>query len=62
MKVYEVVTEFYDDGSVKAAFYTYELDKKPENFCIETSKCDIYHDYFTSKEEAKMYYDDANRA
>ena len=62
MIIYEVVTSFFDNGKVRVALHTYEMDKKPENKCIETSRCDRYHDYFTSKKEAYKHYDDAKRA
>ena len=62
MTVYEVVTFYYDDGSVKVNFHTYELDKKPENRIVETKRYDRYHDYFTNKKEAYKHYDDAKRA
>ena len=62
MKVYEVVTSFFDNGKVLASIHTYELEQKPENKFVETKRCDIYHDYFTSKKEAYKHYDDAMRA
>ena len=62
MKVYEVVTKYYDNGKVDVAFHTYEMDKKPENKFAELPRYDIYHDYFTNKREACRYYEDAKRA
>lgn len=59
MKVYEVVTKFFDNGKVKASFYTYELDTTPENRCEETRTCDIYHDFFTNKKDAERHYRNA---
>ena len=62
MKVYEVVTRFYDNGKVTAAIHTYEMENKPENRCVEGRTCDTYHDYFTNKQKAHKHYDDARRA
>lgn len=62
MTVYEVVTRYYDDGTVKVACHTYEMDSKPENRIEETKRCDIYHDFFTNKKAAHKHYDDAKRA
>ena len=62
MTIYEVVTRFFDDGMVRVAFHTYDLDKKPENRSEETRYCDIYHDYFTNKKEAYKHYDNAKKA
>ena len=62
MIIYEVVSMFFNDGKVKVALHTYELDKKPENRFIETPRCDRYHDFFTCKKEAYKHYEDAKRA
>lgn len=62
MKVYEVVSSFFDNGKVAVSLHTYELDQKPENKFVETKRCDRYHDYFTNKNEAYKHYDDAKRA
>ena len=61
MKVYEVVTKYFDNGTVRVAFYTYELDRRPENRMVEQSRCDVYHDYFTDKQAACKHYADAKR-
>ena len=62
MKVYEVVTRFYDNGNVKVSAHTYEMERKPENRCIEGKLCDTYYDYFTNKAKAQKHYNDAKRA
>ena len=62
MLVYEVVTKFFDTGKVTVHFHTYDLEKKPDDRCDETSKCDIYHDYFTSKKKASEHYNNAKMA
>lgn len=62
MKVYEVVSSFFDNGKVTVSLHTYELDQIPENKFVETKRCDRYHDYFTNKKEAYKHYDDAMRA
>ena len=58
MKIYEVVSSFFDNGKVSVSLHTYELDHKPDNKFIETKRCDRYHDYFTSKKEAHKHYEE----
>ena len=62
MKVYEVVTKYFDNGSVRVAFHAYDLDRLPENRMYELHRCDVYHDYFTDKRKACQHYSDAKRA
>ena len=62
MKVYEVVSSFFDNGKVSVSFHTYDLDHKPENKIVETKRCDRYHDYFTNKKEAYKYYEETKHA
>ena len=62
MKVYEVVTRYYDNGKVAVSAHTYDWESKPENKCVETRQCDTYYDYFTNKAKAQKHYNDAKRA
>lgn len=61
MKIYEVVSSFFDNGKVSVSLHSYQLDSKPENRFIETKRCDIYHDYFTNKKEAYKHYDECKQ-
>ncbi len=61
MKVYEVITKFFDSGKVKAVMTQIEVDEKPKNTMVENKMCDEYHDYFDTYEEAKKFWQDAQR-
>ena len=62
MKIYEVVSEFYDNGKVDVMFYRLELDVKPDNKFEERKHCDVYCDYFTNEKEATKFYNDCKKA
>lgn len=61
-KFYEVVTKFFDDGSVYANSFIVHADEKPESTYEETKHCDIYKDYFTDPVEAENWRQDALNA
>lgn len=62
MKVYEVVTKYFDNGRVRVAFHTYELDHLPKSRMEELPRCDVYHDYFTDQLAASRHYAESKRA
>lgn len=55
MKYYEVTTRFFDSGKVTAAVAEIESEDCPESTYAETSRCDIYRDYFVDKAEADEF-------
>lgn len=58
-----VTTAVYDSGSVVASITsTVETVSKPENDFKSTKRKDIYHDWFESREEAKAFVKEAERA
>lgn len=62
MKIYEVVSKFYDDGKVEVTFYRLELDVKPCNKFKKRKHCDVYCDYFTNEREAEKFYNDCTKS
>lgn len=62
MKFYEVVSEFYDNGMVRANSFIVHADKKPDNTFEELKHCDRYKDYFTDPVEAEEYRQNALNA
>jgi hypothetical protein len=56
-----VMSEFYDDGTVKAAMISRVCKKKPENSCRELPRMDAYHDWFESREDAERLLAEAHR-
>lgn len=64
MKFYCVVQEYYDNGKVYA-WITNHMSADgtiPENRSEERAGKDIYLDYFTEKNEAIKFCDEAKRA
>ena len=55
MKIYEVVSKFYDDLKVESEMQEIEAECCPDNFSEEREKFDEYHDFFTDKEEAEAF-------
>lgn len=64
MKTYYcVTTSVYDDGHITATITdTKQAEKKPQSHGKETSKCDIYTDWFESKADAQTFIKEAQNA
>lgn len=64
MKTYYcVTTSVYDDGHITAAITgTKQSEKKPQSHSKETSKCDIYTDWFESEADANAFIREAQNA
>ena len=55
MKTYYcLMSEFYDDGSVKAAVISRACKEKPKNSFKDTPIADCYKDWFDSASAAKQ--------
>jgi len=60
---YEVRSQFFDDGSVVANIMgMVEAARKPVTKARSLKSCDVYFDYFRTKEEAQAFVDDAKYA
>lgn len=58
-----VTSTINDRGEIHANIVgARECDKRPENACQELSRCDVYHDWFDSEEEAMQFVEDARKA
>lgn len=55
MKYYGVRTKFYNNGKVKAEVFEVNAEQKPQADYTETNVCDIYQDYFDTKNEADEF-------
>ena len=56
MTYWAVTTAFYDNGRVTANIVTsIEADQKPQAGYRETRKCDIYTDWFDTREGAEAF-------
>ena len=64
MKTYWcVTTSVYDDGRVIAAITnSIQAVRAPKNESKSLRRKDIYHDWFSSKEEAEQFVEDAKNA
>jgi len=64
MKVYCVVTEFYDNGKVKAWItdHTTNGERLPQSSTTVYRNKDVYRDYFSDKSEAIRFCDEAKEA
>lgn len=64
LKTFWCVTSSVDNrGTAKAAVTSFvEAVSKPENDSKSTSRKDIYHDWFGSREEAEAFVKEAKRA
>ena len=60
MKTFWAVTSAYhDDGRVTANIVGHrEADQRPAAGYMETSGCDLYTDWFDSKEKAQAFVDE----
>jgi hypothetical protein len=58
-KCYCVMSEFYDDGRVKAAMISSECAERPKNTCRELPRLDAYKDWFDTREEAEGFLAEA---
>jgi hypothetical protein len=62
MKTYYcVITEFYDNGTVKAAMTSRECKEQPRDTSRETAIADCYTEWFEDKAEAMKYLKDARK-
>lgn len=61
MKVYEVVSRYIDGR--QSTFCLNEIESKnvPCNTFVSLKTRDIYHDYFTSKEDAEKFIEDSKK-
>ena len=60
---YAVTSSFYDNGKVKAAITdTVRTAQKPESGYKELKRCDVYVDYYPTKEEADKAVEEALKA
>lgn len=60
---YAVTSSFYDNGKVKAAITdTVRAAQKPESGYKELKRCDVYVDYYPTKEEADKAVEEALKA
>jgi hypothetical protein len=56
------MTEFYDDGTVKAAMNNRVCKEKPKNSYRELPQMDAYHDWFDTEAEAVAFLAEAKAA
>jgi hypothetical protein len=56
------MTEFYDDGTVKAAMVSRICQEKPKNSCRELPRMDAYCDWFDTEAEAVAFVAEAKAA
>lgn len=61
-KYWCVTTKFFDSGAVKAVMYDVKANEKPENEQVENMMCDEYRDYFESYNEARKFWEEAQKA
>lgn len=60
---YEVQSQFYDDGRVVAnVMGIVQANRKPKNRFKSLKRCDVYLDYFPTKDEAIRFVDEARFA
>ena len=55
MKYYAVVTDYFDDGRVRANSFAVEADKMPESKYEQRKQFDRYTDYFDTPEDAEQW-------
>lgn len=60
MKTFWAVTSaYYDDGHVIANIVgTREADQRPVAGYVETARCDLYTDWFDTREKAEAFVDE----
>jgi hypothetical protein len=56
---YCVMSEFYDDGRVKAAMISRECREKPKNSFRELPRMDAYNNWFDTEAEAAAFLAEA---
>ena len=54
MTFYCLMSEFYDNGSVKTAIISRECREKPQNSCRELPFADCYKDWYDTEWAAKQ--------
>jgi hypothetical protein len=63
MKTYYcVMSEFYDDGRVKAAMISRVCEEKPQSTYKHLPRMDAYHDWFDTEAEAVAFLAEAKAA
>ena len=55
MTLHKVVTRITDRKNTITYAGEVNVTERPENTCNETSRADIYEDYFETKEEAQLF-------
>jgi hypothetical protein len=58
---WRVTSEFYDNGTVKAAMTSKVCNGKPESTFREMPRMDAYEDYFDSRKEAEAFLAEARK-
>ncbi len=59
MKYWAVTTAFYDNGRVTANIVgTREADARPAAGYMEMARCDLYTDWFDTREKAEAFVDE----
>lgn len=62
-RFYAVCSSYYDNGKVVANLVdTVEAEEKPMDTYKEASRCDIYVNWFKSKEEAQKFIEECKSA
>ena len=61
MKVYEVVSRYIDGRKDTFCLNEIESENIPCNTFTSLKTRDIYHDYFTSKEDAEKFIEDSKK-
>jgi hypothetical protein len=59
---YSVMSEFYDNGTVKAAMISRVCKEKPKSAYRELLRMDVYNDWFEDKAEAERFLAEAKKA
>jgi hypothetical protein len=52
---YCVMSEFYDNGTIKAAIISQECEEKPKSSFRRSQGLDAYRDWFDSQKEAEAF-------
>ena len=61
MKIFEVVSRYIDRGKNTFSINVIDVDTIPENTFISLKTRDVYHDYFTNKQEAEKFISDSQK-
>ena len=61
MKIFEVVSRYIDRGKNTFSINVIDVDAIPENTFVSLKTRDVYHDYFTNKQEAEKFISDSRK-